>query len=86
MLFQVPQSNMICIFKNVCVEFHEWAFQHYVKLLDQTWVVVLRNASVELHEWIFQHYVKVLDQTWFVVLEMLVFNFMNEFFNIMLSF
>jgi hypothetical protein len=48
MLFQVPQSNMIRIFKNGSVEFHEWTFQHYVKLLDQTWVVVLEMLVLNL--------------------------------------
>jgi hypothetical protein len=47
---------------------------------------IFKNVSVEFHEWSLQHYVKLVDQKWFVVLEMLVLNFMNEFFNIMSSF
>jgi len=43
---------MICCFRNASVQLHEWIFQHYVKVLDQTWFVVLEmlvlNFMIEI--------------------------------------
>jgi hypothetical protein len=81
-LCQASRSNVICCFTNASVELHEWIFQHYVKLLDQTWFVVLEVLVSELHEWTFQYYIMFINHKWFAFSKTLALKFMNENFNI----